>query len=150
MKFGQILHRYQVVEWLSFYIDYRALKKLYKFVALAAIGRGESDEGARSDVASSPALIPDSEGLTALHLAVRAGNAPATEILLKDYYLSIDASTGTDAAQVGLLPTNLLTTALRLNNFAIVQLLLMSTIDINHKDHNNETALYLAIRSGRL
>ena len=30
MKFGRNLHRYKVVEWAPFYIDYQALKQLYK------------------------------------------------------------------------------------------------------------------------
>ena len=30
MKFGRNLHRYQVVEWAPFYIDYQALKQLFK------------------------------------------------------------------------------------------------------------------------
>ena len=30
MKFGANLHRYQIVEWAPHYIDYRALKELYK------------------------------------------------------------------------------------------------------------------------
>lgn len=38
MKFGQKLHRYQVVEWTLFYIDYNRLKKLYKL----AVERGEN------------------------------------------------------------------------------------------------------------
>ena len=41
MKFGQNLHRYQLVEWDSFYIDYNRLKKLYKLAAKLALERGQ-------------------------------------------------------------------------------------------------------------
>ena len=41
MKFGQNLHRYQLVEWGSFYIDYNRLKKLYKLAAKLALERGQ-------------------------------------------------------------------------------------------------------------
>lgn len=42
MKFGQNLHRYQIVEWTPFYIDYNVLKKLYKVATSLAIERGEN------------------------------------------------------------------------------------------------------------
>ncbi len=41
MKFGQNLHQYQVVEWVPFYIDYKALKKLYRIATEVADERGE-------------------------------------------------------------------------------------------------------------
>ena len=41
MKFGQNLHRYQVVEWTPFYIDYKGLKKLYRLATKVAVERGE-------------------------------------------------------------------------------------------------------------
>lgn len=44
MKFGQNLHRYQVLEWMPFYIDYNNLKKLYKIAAKAAVERGEDTD----------------------------------------------------------------------------------------------------------
>lgn len=42
MKFGLNLHRYQIVEWIPFYINYNGLKKLYKLAAKLAIERGEN------------------------------------------------------------------------------------------------------------
>lgn len=42
MKFGQKLHRYQVVEWTLFYIDYNRLKKLYKLATKLAVEREEN------------------------------------------------------------------------------------------------------------
>ena len=42
MKFGRNLHRYQVVEWAPFYIDYVGLKQLYKAAkSLIAVDNGE-------------------------------------------------------------------------------------------------------------
>ncbi len=103
-----------------------------------------------SSTTSSSALLPDSEGLTALDLAVLTGNAAITKLLIEDHHHNTDAGTNTNTSQVGFLPGNHLTTALKLDSFAIIQLLHMSTIDVNYKDHNDETALYLAVRSGCL
>lgn len=47
------------------------------------------------------------------------------------------------------LPGNLLTTALELGSFAIVRLLCKSVIDVKHTDHNGNTVLHLAVRSGK-
>lgn len=41
MKFGRNLHRYQVVEWTPFYIDYQALKGVYKVAKSLAADQGE-------------------------------------------------------------------------------------------------------------
>lgn len=44
MKFGRNLHRYQVLEWTPFYIDYQALKQLYKAAkSLAVDCAGDAD-----------------------------------------------------------------------------------------------------------
>ena len=48
-----------------------------------------------------------------------------------------------------LLPGNLLGNALVLESFAIVHLLHISFIDLKHTDHNGNTALHLAVRSGK-
>jgi len=112
--------------------------------------KGHKAAQAHPSITSSPALLPDSEGLTALNLAVLAGNAAITELLLTDYYHSKGAGPSTDPSHKGALPPNLLTTAIKLNCFAIAQLLHASVIDVNNKDYNDETALYLAVRSGRL
>ncbi len=110
----------------------------------------KGDEVDCSSIDSDPALLPDSEGLSALGLAVLTGNAAITELLLEDLYHSKDVGTNTNNSHVHKLPSNLLTTALKLRSFAIVQLLRPSIVDINYRDYNNETALYIAVRSGRL
>ena len=101
-------------------------------------------EAAQPSSTSSSALLPDSEGLTALDIAVLTGNAEITEILLQDHCRSIGAGADTQV------PSNLLTTALKLDSFTIVQLLLALAVNVNYKDQNDETALYLAVFSGRL
>lgn len=103
-----------------------------------------------SSIASSSALTPDSEGVTALDLAVLTGNAAIMEVLLEDHRHSADAGTNPNTSQVGSLPGRLLTTALKSGSFTIVRLLRTSVIDVNYKDYHDETALYLAVRSGRL
>lgn len=101
-------------------------------------------EAAQSSITSSSALLPDSEGLTALDIAVLTGNAAITEILLEDHKHSTDAGADTK------LPGNLLSITLKLGSFAIVQLLHTLAVDVNYRDQNDQTALYLAVRSGRL
>lgn len=104
----------------------------------------KGSEAAQTSIASSPALLPDFEGLTALDIAVLTGNAAVTEILLEDHYHRTEQGASTKV------PGNLLTTALKLDSFTIVQLLHTLPFDVNYKDQNDETALYLAVRSGRL
>ena len=41
MKFGQNLHRYQIVEWAPFYINYQALKERYKGAIIHAVDRAQ-------------------------------------------------------------------------------------------------------------
>lgn len=48
MKFGRNLHRYQVVEWTPFYIDYKVLKRLYKDATKATVERGEDADFTRT------------------------------------------------------------------------------------------------------
>lgn len=52
MKFGQNLHRYQVVERAPYYIDYQALKQLYKAAKRLAVDQGED-----ADLTGLPAAI---------------------------------------------------------------------------------------------
>ena len=95
-------------------------------------------------ITSSSALLPDSEGLTALDIAVLTGNAAITDILLVDHCHS------TRTGGLTGLPGKLLSTAFKLGSLTIVQLLGTSAVDIQYQDHNDETVLYLAVRSGRL
>ena len=94
--------------------------------------------------ASSSALLPDSEGLTALDIAVLTGNAAIVDILL------VDHCHGKKTGGLTGLPGKLLSTALKLGSFTIVQLLATLAIDVQYQDHSDETLLYLAVRSGRL
>ena len=95
-------------------------------------------------ITSNPALLPDSEGLTALDIAVLTGNAAVTDILLVDYCHS------TKTGGLTGLPGKLLSTAFKLGSLTIVQLLGTLGVDTQYRDHNDETALYLAVRSGRM
>ena len=95
-------------------------------------------------ITSSSALLPDSEGLTALDIAVLTGNAAITDILLVDHCHS------TRTGGLTGLPGKLLSTAFKLGSLTIVQLLGTLAVDIQYQDHNDETVLYLAVRSGRL
>ena len=59
MKFGRSLHRYQVLEWAPFYIDYQALKQLYKTAKSLAI-----EQGKEVDLTGLPHIILTSSNLT--------------------------------------------------------------------------------------
>lgn len=61
MKFGHNIHRYHVVEWTQSYIDYRALKRLYKLTAKLA-----ADKGERAGFTGLPATGFHLHGLTAV------------------------------------------------------------------------------------
>lgn len=106
----------------------------------------------RSGAGPSPSLIPDLERLTSLDLAVLHENFTISNILLEDYHHRIDlAEIEKGQSSLGqVLPGNLLAHALRLESFAIVRLLHRSIIDVKHRDHNGNTALHLAVRSGKL
>ena len=95
-------------------------------------------------ITSSSALLPDCEGLTALDIAVLTGNAAITDILLADHCHS------TKKGGLTRLPGKLLSAALKLGSLTVVQLLGTLAVDIQYLDHNDETVLYLAVRSGRL
>ena len=95
-------------------------------------------------IASSPALLPDCEGLNALDIAVLTGNAAIIDVLLVDHCHS------TKTGGLTRLPGKLLSTALKLGSLTIVQLLATLAVDVQYQDHNDETVLYLAVRSGRL
>lgn len=108
--------------------------------------------GSHSVALPSPALIADREKLTSLDLAVLHGNKVILTILLEDHHCRMEA------ARIGrghfpqeeLIPANLLANALGLDCFAIVRLLHRSSIDVKHRDHNGNTALHLAVRSGKI
>lgn len=151
----QLIH---VIDWLGFMLKgflhkkdsfgrlplHHAVHYGLSEVCQAMLKYMKGFEAAQPSCTSSSVLLPDSEGLTALDIAVLTGNAAITEILLKDHCHSIGAGADTQV------PSNLLTTALKLESFTIVQLLLALAVNVNYKDQNDETALYLAVRSGRL
>jgi len=97
----------------------------------------------------NPVLTPDSEGLTPLDLAVINGNVSVLEILIDDYHGR------TDAAKIGnnlsnqqiALPGHLLAYAFQSKDFALVQLLCESVVDIQSRDQSGNTALHLAVRT---
>lgn len=99
----------------------------------------------------SPALIPDRESLTSLELAVLSGNDMILSILLEDHHrrMEVARTENRHFSRKMVLPGNLLTTALELGSFAIFRLLCKSVIDVKHTDHNGNTVLHLAVRSGK-
>lgn len=100
----------------------------------------------------SPALIPDWEGLTSLDLAVLHGNVVVLALLLEDHHRRTEVTRIEDGrfSHEKVLPGRLLTIALGLESIAIIRLLHRSVIDVKHRDHNGNTALYLAVRSRRI
>lgn len=44
MKFGQNLHHYQIIEWAPFYIDYQALKQLFKAAKSLVVDQREDPD----------------------------------------------------------------------------------------------------------
>lgn len=108
--------------------------------------------GSHSAAYPGPALIADRERLTSLDLAVLHGNALILAIMLEDHHRRMDAARIEKGhfPQEKLLSGTLLANALGLDSFAIVQLLHRSFIDIKHRDHHGNTALHLAVRSGRI
>lgn len=91
----------------------------------------------------SSALMIDSEGSTALDIAVLHRDTVITRLLIED------SRHGPAGKALAKLPGKLLLTALKLDSSAIIKLLISSSVEIDHKDYNDETALYLAARSGR-
>ena len=107
--------------------------------------------GPHSIASPSPALIPDRESLRFLELAVLSGNDMILSILLDDHHrrMEVARTENRHFSRKMVLPGNLLTTALELGSFAIVRLLCKSVIDVKHTDHNGNTVLHLAVRSGK-
>lgn len=100
-------------------------------------------------ISSSAGLLPDCEGFTAFDLAVSTGNAAIVRILLENHRKSMNTGNTANTLYPDILPGILLTTALRLDCYEIVQLLNSSNIEINSTDYNGQSALHLAVRSGR-
>lgn len=108
--------------------------------------------GSHSVAFPSPALISDREGLTSLDLAVLNRSAAVLTVLLEDHQcgMEVERIQCRRSSQEKVLPGNLLTNALQLGSFAIVRLLHRCLIDLKHTDHNGNTALHLAVRSGKI
>lgn len=86
---------------------------------------------------SSPVLIEGPNGYSALDIAILTGNLPLVRLFLKDQSL-----------RVSLLPGRLLTLAMKIGYPEVVRALCASGVDLSYEDRNDETALFLAIRSG--
>ncbi len=99
-----------------------------------------------------PALIPDKEGFTPLDSAVLNGNATILTMLLEGQHRRIPGARVEKeySSQEKVLPGNLLVNALGLESLTVVRLLSRSVIDVQHTDHNGNTALHLAVRSGKI
>ncbi|MCJ1384209.1 Glycerophosphocholine phosphodiesterase, partial [Xylographa soralifera] len=97
--------------------------------------------------ATNAILLEDIEELTPLHLGVSGGYVDVVRTLL-DFH---DIKNGTDricGIQSFSIPGSILATAIRLISVEIVQLLVVSTININHQDNHGQTALYVAAQFG--
>ena len=91
-------------------------------------------------IVTTPALIEDVEAVSPLKLAVLTRDAPLTEILLR----SLDGSLVDKDSSL----SKLTALSVRLGSFTILQLLLSTGIAITFRSHNNETALYIAVKLG--
>ena len=95
---------------------------------------------ANEATATTPALIEDKEAVSPLKLAVLARDAPLTEILLRSLngpLVDKDSSMG-----------KLIVLSVKLRSLTVLQLLLSTGIAITFRSHNNETALYIAVKLG--
>lgn len=109
------------------------------------------DRASKHIATESPAFVADLEGLTPLDLAVFRGNLDILKILLEDRDRRIQAARTNEPhlSRPELLPGNLLTNAVELQCFPVFQLLHRSGIDVNYANHQDFTALHLAVRSRR-
>lgn len=108
--------------------------------------------GPNSTAFRSAVLVPDLEGLTSLDIAVLNQDLGILTLLLEDYNSSMpDAPTNDTSFSPGrMLPGSLLCNALMLDSIGIVRLVNRRTLDINYRDRNGNTALYIAVRSRNL
>ena len=84
----------------------------------------------------------DNEGLAPLHLAVSGGHLLTTNALLE--------AVGTQNAMTSEQSGAILLLATKSNYYNIVRLLVDSSVNINHRDPNGETALHVAARYGHV
>lgn len=92
----------------------------------------------------------DSAGLTPLKMAVLNSNAPMTEVLLQGLRRVSKATRGSANYDITSTLGELTTAAVTLHSKTIIQLLLLAGANVNYKAYNDETALYLAVRSGHV
>lgn len=83
-------------------------------------------------------LLQDGAGFTPLHVSVAHGHVEITRLLLQ----AIDKPST-------LLPDDLLHIALRLENDAMVKLLVSRLVGVKHKSSSGESCLYIATQLGR-
>ena len=107
--------------------------------------------GPHSTAFRSAALIPDLEGLTSLDIAVLNQDLGILTLLLEDHNPCMaEASTDDKSTSLsGMLSGSLLHNALMLDSTGIVRLINRSMPDVNYADRNGNTALYIAVRSGK-
>jgi glycerophosphodiester phosphodiesterase len=98
----------------------------------------------------NPTLLPDSENHTPLHLAVIGGHSAAAKTLFEFYNMSSENyRIANDSGDLGKIFGDLLAVALKSDFLEIVQVLVGSNMAINHRGKYGETALHIAVRSGR-
>lgn len=83
-------------------------------------------------------------------MAVLKSNAPMIELLLQDLGRVSKATPYSAKYDIASTLGKLITVAVRLHSKTIIQVLLLAGANINYKAYNDETALYFAVRSGRV
>ena len=108
--------------------------------------------GPSSTAFRSAVLIPDLEGLTSLDIAVLNQDLGMLTLLLEDHNSSMaEAPADDNSTSLGrMLPGSLLCNALMLDSIGIVRLVNRSMPDVNYRDGNGHTAIYIAVRSGNI
>ena len=119
-------------------------------VCMEILSQMRDRPGRCSTALCSAVLVPDLEGLTSLDIAVLNQDPGILTLLLEDHNSCMaEASNDDKSTSPGrMLPGSLLCNALMLESIAVVRLLNRSMLDVNYRDRNGHTALYIAVRSG--
>jgi len=92
----------------------------------------------------------DEEGLAPLHLAVINQHPLATELILKAEKWQDNAMEPSVVHKRAAKSGAVLALATKTNSVAIVKLLVVAGVDVNHQDEQGETALHVAARFGNV